>query len=256
MNAKELYSSVHELFVDAYTSAGAARLQALVDSEWPQVREREANAEDAEVCRLAMLAAAHMQNYGAVRLWRARALARFAAIGWVEGIASIIMGEAFVELARANDDYSRGRTLDLIKPSRVALGVLGELERFTVGRGSGFHLGPSSPSQAVLKRLYHEKRGFLLLLGGAYDEARASYDRACDAAGTHQRGQVKVRLGRCLVDYLAADNADARARIAQRTDLLRQEALGASSLDIAETAEINVQVMRQGGSELLAYEIL
>lgn len=247
---------VHELFVDAHTSAGAARLRALVDSEWPRVKEREANAEDAEVCRLAMLAAAHVQDYGAVRLWRARALARFAAIGWVEGTASIIMGEAFMELARVNDDYSRGRTLNLIQPSSVALGVLGELERFTVGQGSGFQLGPSSPSQAVLKRLYHEKRGFLLLLGGAYHEAGASYDRAYDAAGTHQRGQVKVRLGRFLVDYLAADNSDARGRIAQQTDLLRQEALGASSLDVAETAAANVQVMRRGGSELLPYEIL
>lgn len=78
----------------------------------------------------------------------------------MEGIAYIVMGEAFVELAQVNDGYSQGRTLDLIKPSGVGLGVLAELERFTVGQGSGFQLGPSAPSQAVLKRLIHEKRGF------------------------------------------------------------------------------------------------
>lgn len=256
MNAEELYSRVYELSMDAHTTAGAARLHALVDAEWLTVSERSANAEDAEVCRLAMLAAVQTRDYGAVRLWRARALARFAAIGWVEGIAYIVMGEAFVELAQVNDGYSQGRTLDLIKPSGVGLGVLAELERFTVGQGSGFQLGPSAPSQAVLKRLIHEKRGFLLLLSGEYVEARAAYDLAYDAAGANRRGQIKVRLGRCLADYLAAGTAEQRERVAQQTELLGQEALEASSPDVAETAEINSNVMREGGLALVPYELL
>ena len=256
MNAEELYSTVCDLSLNAHEPSGAARLHALVEAEWPRVSEREANAEDAEVCRLAMLASAQRQDFRAVRLWRARALARFASIGWVEGVAYILMSEALEELARENDDYARGQTLDLLKPSVLALGILAEMERFAVGPGSGFQLGSSAPSQMVVKRLYHEKRGFLLLLSGAFDEAGASYDRAYEAAGTHKRGQVKVRLGRCLVDYLAADSADVRDRIAQQTDLLHQEALDASSLDVAQTAELNAKVMRRGGLDLIPYEIL
>ena len=115
---------------------------------------------------------------------------------------------------------------------------------------------PKFAEPEVLKRLYHEKRGFLLLLGGAYDEAAASYDRAYEAAGTHHRGLVKVRLGRCLVDYLAANSAEGRDRIGHKTDLLGQEALKASSPDVAQTAELNAEVMRRGGSKLIPYEIL
>jgi hypothetical protein len=203
-----------------------------------------------------MLAAVQREDFSAVRLWRTRALARFTAIGWVEGVALLIMGEAFSELARVNDDYPAGRTLDLIRPSAVALGIISELERFTVGQGTEFRLGPSAPSQPVLRRLFHEKRGFLLLLDGDYDSARASYDKALVAAGSHQRGRVKVRLGRLLVDYVSLESDDGKDGIATETLELSQGARNASSTDVAEAAETNATVMREGGRNLLPYEIL
>jgi hypothetical protein len=256
VDAEKLYAEVAQLFLEAHTGDGGTRLLAFVGDHWSDIAARPANPHDAEVCRLAMLAAAHAQDFGPVRLWRSRALARFSAIGWVEGVGSIIIGEAFVELARKNNDYTAGRTLDVIKSSDVALGVLAELERFTVGSGSGCRLGPGSPSQAVLKRLLHEKRGFLLLLSGDYDAARESYSRALEAAGTNRRGQVKVQLGRLLVDYLDAEDAQQHGHIAEETARLGREASEASSPDVAETAEVNAKVMREGGQALAPYEIL
>jgi hypothetical protein len=189
-------------------------------------------------------------------MWRARALARFAAIGWVEGVASLIMGDALAELSRENNDYATGRTLDVIRPSAVALRIMEELERFTTGPDSGFRLGPASPSQPVLRRFFFEKRGFLLLLDGDFDAARESYDRALEAAGESVRGQVKVRLGRLLVDYLMRSGLEGGGAIAAETEALGQKALETSSADVARTAFINASVMRDGRAELRPYEIL
>jgi hypothetical protein len=255
LDPEALYGEVADLFLNAHTREGAQKLLALVDSQWPQMAARTPGAHDAEVCRLAMLTAAQEQDYSRVRLWRARALARFAAIGWREGIALIIMGEAFIELARENDDYARGRTIDAIKTSGVPLDVVAEIDRFTTGAPSGFALGPGCPSQAVLRRLVFEKRAFLQFVMGDAEAAHASYVQAYDAAG-NARGRVKVRLGQLLVEYTTASNEEERQRCAEETEQLAAQAREASSADVAETAEANAEVMRQGRRDLVPYEIL
>lgn len=69
--------------------------------------------------------------------WRARALSRFVTTGWNEGVAALLVGNAFVELGRVNDDYPNGQFLDVIKPAPAALAILDEAETFAAGKGSG-----------------------------------------------------------------------------------------------------------------------
>lgn len=254
--AADLYRRVADLYLTAHTPQGGAQLVALVEASWAGLASREPCPEDAEVCRLVMLTAAQAQDYSAVRLWRARALSRFTAIGWVEGVAAIIMGEAFAELARENHDYTNGRTLDVIRPSAAALGILSEIERFTVGEGTPFVLGPGSPSRPVLRRLFYEKRGFLQLLTGDHDAAGHSYDLALTAAEASPRGRVKVRLGRLLIDYLQLQGREGAEVIATETEALAGEAFRAASPDVSQTADLNAAVMRQRGQQLVPYEIL
>lgn len=259
LDPQDLYDEVCKLFLLAHTADGAERLVRLADEQWPRLASRASTPQDAEMCRLTMLALVQQQAFAVARIWRARSMARFAQLGWVEGVGILLMGDAFVELARANDDYRAGRTLDVLRSSATALAVIDEVERIAYGEPSGFGLGPGSPTQPVLRRLAHEKRGFLLLIAGDLEAARTSYDRAYEAAGTHPRGRVKVTLGRLLVDYVAAaDAADptARLQLADDTERWGREAGAVGAADIAEVAEANAPVMRAGDRALLGYEIL
>ena len=251
-----LYAKVWDLFPSSYTIDGAERLVRLAEDQWPHLATRASNPHDAETCRLTMLALVQQQSFERASAWRARSLVRYAQIGWTEGIGSLLIGEAFVEFARRNDDYAAGRTLDVLVPSDTALAVMDEVERLAYGEPSGFALAPGSPSQAGLRRLVHEKRGFLLLVAGAHPAALAAYHRALESAGDHPRGRVKVSLGRLLVDYYSTTEPDVRARLAEETERLGREAAGIGSADIAEIAERNAAEMRRGGRALTAYEIL
>ncbi|ABL80555.1 MULTISPECIES: hypothetical protein [unclassified Nocardioides] len=255
MDAEPLYEEVAGLDLQSHTPEGGRSLLALADAEWHSMRAREANPYDAESCRLAMLAAAKQADFDSLRIWRSRALVRFAAIGWTEGVGAIVMSEAFSELARVNHDYAAGRTLDLIEPSPTAIAILDEIERFTQGPGSGHQLSPRSPSQASLKRLFHEKRGFLLLLRDQFEEARASYQRAL-AVAANERGKVKVNLALVLVDYLEALATRAPTCDGTGTSRLGTIAQQAGSDDVAEVAFRNADIMDAGGRALHPYEIL
>ncbi len=255
MDAESLYDTIADLDTESHEEEHGRALLALAAEQWPALSSRKANAFDAETCRLVMLAAAKHDEFEALRLWRARALSRFTAVGWVEGVASILMSEAFTELSRENDFYAAGRTLDVIVPSATALAMLEEIERFTEGPGSGIELSRRSPSQASLRRLFHEKRGFLLLLAGDHQESRAAYERAL-AAAANERGKIKVRLGIELVDYSAALAAGGVLPSGDETRHLGGAASAAQSGDIAETATLNAGVMDSGGRALHPYEIL
>lgn len=256
LDAAALYAEVCDLFLEAHTSEGAERLVRLAGEQWPHLAARPSNPHDAETCRLTMLALLQQQAFESASAWRARSMAQFAQIGWVEGVGSLLMGEALVQLARRNDDYAGGRTLDVLVPSDTALAVLDEVERLAYGEPSGFALGPGSPSQPVLRRLVHEKRGFLLLVAGDHPGALAAYDRALEATGDHLRGRLKVSLGRLLVEYATTTNPRARARLADETERLGHEAGEHGNADVAEVAAHNAAQMRGGGRALRAYEIL
>lgn len=250
-----LYERVAEMSDNAHTPEGGRALLEFLVTEWPAMSSRASTPEDAEVCRLAMLAALDASDFAIANVWRARALARFATIGWTEGVGSILMGIAFQELDQVNDHYRDGQTLDAIRPSKAALAIMDELERFTHGRSSGFDLGPRSPTQAVVRRFYFEKRGLLLLLDGDYDAARNSYMKALEAAAGNVRGEIKVNLGLALVHYLAA-GAQADTFASEATAKLGNTAQDAGHLDLASLAAANSKVMLIGGRGVQAYEIL
>ena len=119
------------------------RVLSIVRAEWPSVSSRAKQPEDAETCRLAMLAAAAEHLYSDSVLWQARALARFVALDWHEGAAAVIMSTTFRLLAMANNDYMEGSTYDVLRPAPEALLALKELEPFAEGPGRGFECGIS-----------------------------------------------------------------------------------------------------------------
>ncbi len=234
----------------------------LGEQEWPAIQSRPVNRYDAEACRLLALASATHGRYDLAAVWRARALIRFSELGWSDGVATIILGEALANLSRHNDDYARGRTLDVIENSPASLGILETIEHLAQpGRTipDDQRLSNWSPSPDLTARMYWEKKGFFELLEGQWDAARSSYAKA-QAVARPGRGASKVHGAIVAVEYLSA-----LAGVPHRGDLEslieEQEAVVAeitavSDPDIEKAAVHNLEVMRRGGRDLLPYEIL
>lgn len=248
--AEQLYLAVAELAPSVNPRAALA----LGRDHWDELSARDPNPHDAETCRLLSLASIEQAkpDFPMAELWRMRALARFALTGWHEGVAAIAMGRAFTALSTQNNDYSLGKTLDVIEGSQTALELLEDLELFLRVPPSGITVGPRSPSQTVLRRFLHEKRGFLLLALGRVQEATASYDQAEICSRGNPRGEVKVQLGRALVVYMAGDVA--------RALMDTREALGKAcelrEADLVKIGGYNIAVMERSGRDLRPYEIL
>lgn len=252
MLAEQLYRAIADLAPSVDPKAALA----LGERHWPEIAARDPNPYDAETCRLLSLAVVVEQPSDALLadVWRTRALTRFALTGWHEGVASVAMGRSFVALAHVNNDYRRGVTLDVLKGSQAAVDILDELKPFLQVPSSGISVGPRSPSQPVLARFLHEKRGFLLMLLGLLDEARESYELAASVAEGNARGTVKVQLGRVLVEYIAGAHETALAET--RTAVGTARELGRDGEDLVEIGEHNIAVMERGGRDLRPYEIL
>lgn len=258
-DAADLLAQARALFsaTDGRDPAALLDMTSSLEGEYAAMARRAPSAADAETCRLAMLAAIGAGDHREADVWRARALARAAAVGWTAALGSLVMGEAFRVLARDNEDYARGRTLDVIEPSSAAERIVDEVEVLVRVSGPSFDLGPTAPSCELLERFVHEKRGFLLLLSGDLPRARESYLRALEAVAGQVRGGIKVRLGLALVDYMesARTGSDATAT-REATERLGREAADAGIRDLAATAARNADVMAAGGRELEPYEIL
>jgi tetratricopeptide (TPR) repeat protein len=219
---------------------------------------REPNSFDAESCRLLSLAAIEQNppdiNLGEV--WRTRALVRFTLIGWHEGVGAVLLARAFGALSIENGDYpdGNGKTLDVMRGSSAAVDILDEIVSLMDAAPSGIRVGTRSLDKDLLERFYYEKRGFFLLALGRLDDARASYVRAAEvaAAAGSKRGQVKVRLGRALVEYASGSREVALAETRVAVDDART--LGED--DLVKTGEQNLTVMERGGIDLHPYEIL
>lgn len=232
----DLYAQVADLAPSR--DPGAALM--LGGTHWHEMQARDSNPHDAETCRLLSLAAIEAAHPSAAELWRTRALVRFALSGWHEGVGAVVMGRAFTALARRNDDYVRGQTIDVIRGSEGALKLIDELQPFLRAASSGISVGPQSPSQEILARFYYEKRGFLMVTLGRWDEALTAYDRAAAVAEEtgSARGVVKVQAGRALVMYLSG----AEAAGASETAAALHEARALGEFDIVSAAEHNLQV--------------
>lgn len=250
--AEHLYREIADLAPSVDPEAALA----LGEQHWAEITGREPNPHDAETCRLLSLAAIEQQppDFVLADVWRTRALTRFALTGWHEGVAWVAMGRAFVALAQVNNDYPGGQTIDVIEGSMSAVDILDELKPFLQVPPSGISVGPRSPSQSVLARFLHEKRGFLLLLLRLLDEARESYEQAAVAAQGNARGAVKVRLGRALVEYVAGEHQLAVAETKAAVREARE--LGRDGEDLVEIGAYNISVMETDGSNLRPYEIL
>lgn len=249
--ATELLESVY----GQWSSGAAEAVLRRVEAGWDEIRARPLNAEDAETCRQAMLAASRLGRYAEAVSWRVRATSRFVATGWQEGVMAVMMTEMFRALSLHNDHYPDGRTIDVIKPSRDAMSVLDELPPFGDGDGDGSR--SAGPDPAMISRFHHEKRGFLLMLERRWDEALASYTRALDFVAADPRGDVKVRAGRALVAYLADLEAGGDGReAAEETARLVHVAKGIGAKDVEKAAEANVSAMRRGSRALEPYEML
>lgn len=256
MDPKQLLAALFELAPTTNPRAGLA----LGEVEWPAIDAREPNAEDAETCRLVSLCGTELGEYRVADLWRDRSRARAVAIGWHELTAALDMSGAFKALSRRNDDYSRGRTLDVIEGSPEALELLRVLEPVADGPDSGFSVTPRSPSRALIRRFVLEKRGSFQLALKDWGGAAASFTAAI-AAAESPRGLAKSRGGLSLAEYGRALDAGDESGVDDALALARHvteeaAALGASDKDIADASAHNAEVMARRGRDLLLYELL
>ena len=257
--AAVLLAQVRDLFrdIDGRDPAPVQRLLGVVQSAFPAMAKRPPSAADSETCRQAMITAVYAEDHREADVWRARCLSRAAAVGWVPAIGMLIMGEAFHCLARDNDDYPRGKTFDVMLPSSATEQIMDEIEALLSVPGPSFDLGSGTPTYELLERVLHEKRGFLLLLSRAYQQSRESYLRALDATAGQVRGEIKVRLGLALVDYLEAVDADTDASAPTNATLeFGKRAALTENRDLATIANSNAALMSLGATNLESYEIL
>ncbi len=104
----------------------------------------EANAEDAETCRLAMLAASSVKDHSAVAVWRERCLERAKAIGWREAEGFIYIGKI---LALLSTDINESiATLDTLRVLPGAEAFLHKAQALLNRGPTGIELGAHAPS--------------------------------------------------------------------------------------------------------------
>ncbi|KQQ07558.1 hypothetical protein [Rathayibacter sp. Leaf296] len=240
--------------------AEALRLGA---DQWPAMQARVTNRYDAETCRVLALSAGVTAQYGLAAVWRARALIRFSELGWMDGVAMIVIGEALATLSRENDDFARGRTLDLLQTSTAPEEILATIEPWAradrAAESDSERLSAWSPGPDLTARGYWEKLGFFALIAHRWDDARERYAHAA-AVSRPGRGAGKVRGARVMVEYLAAragepHRGDPESVLAEQEGVLADlRAVGDPVL--RDAAAHNLEVMRRGGADLLAYEIL
>lgn len=254
LTVSELFGQVFDLAPSRNPSAALA----LGAEQWTWMAARPATAEDAETCRLLSLAALEPDVDDPVMMvtWRSRALTRFALLGWHEGIAALLMGDAFRALSIVNDAYPDGKTLDKVTGSRDAISIIEQIEPFSHDPGSGISAGTRSPSPALVRRWLYEKRGFFRMAAGDFEGAGEDYDRALMESQGSLRGQIKVRLGRVLSDYLAAhsEGVDGEPFAAATAELRSQLEQGDG--DLLRASAHNIEVMRRGGKDVMPYEYL
>lgn len=200
----------------------------------------------AEVCRHASVRAAQMKREDH-HLWRARAMTAAVLQGSRDTAAGLLLHAFFVTTiitleqgSREGHEHAR-KILDLMKM-----------------------LVEDSPRSRLFGRLYHEKRGFSLLMeasnGGApvpaslplLDAAVAEFARAGDFTQGDERGALKLRGSQALVHYLKlAHHAQheiesAKQPLLEETRRVMAASFAAGYADIEEWARRNAAMMERG----------
>jgi tetratricopeptide (TPR) repeat protein len=245
----DLLSEVQEL-----PKGGDPDLRALVDTmreHWPEVQLREPAVEDAEACRLAMLASYDLKEYRAGYVWRVRALTQALLAEWMDGVIVIVQTEALRIQGQVNDDRP------LFDPGyRVVDQAVQILEEIRPYAGDVGPAAPVQPSPRMIGRLYCDKRALILLAQGKYAEAHDSYERAKRYASGDDRGTLLIAGGQALCRYLAAgDEPEKEAAIAATREVERK-ANAAGQIRIRDRAQQNLAVMAERRSDLVAYDTL
>lgn len=264
--AAQLLSDVQEI-LDAHRPD---QVLELVEERWLEVQARDACREDAETCRLAMIAAYQLaeeavklpknhrrgawrvDQYHAGALWRVRSLARAAGCGWIDGVMAIVMSEALRLQSGANGDGCRPGDVGYVVREE-AFAILAEMEPYVGSRGSD---GIYKPCPSFTGRQMHEKRAFLEAARGRWDEAVDGYERALEYVSSDRRGRVKVALNLSQVHYLRTQDASRRRAEAERTFELAGRAAEERQHELAQKAFENARRMQRGAEELLTYEVL
>lgn len=224
----------------------------VADKHWDEMKARDACVEDAESCRLTMLACLdlgrreHDRHREAV-VWRVRAVARAAALGWGELIMALSLPDV---LGIVRDANPSAETLTSMIIPDAALTAWEEALPF-------LELDPTAPRHPdgpILARLYWEKRGFMLCARREYAVAIESYDRALEFTAGTERGMLKVKLGRALCVYLR--DTEGRTRAVTDTAELLRRCREVEQLQLAEVAERNLAVMHVGGRDVFPYELI
>jgi hypothetical protein len=265
--AERLLSEVQELL----DTARERKLLRLVDERWPEVQARAACREDAETCRLAMIAAYQLaeeeaaklpkndrrearriDRYHSAAVWRVRSLARAAGCGWIDGVMAIVMSEALRLQSGANgNEYRPGDDGYVVREEAFA--ILAEMEPYV---GSATSEGIYKPCPSFTGRQLHEKRAFLEATRGRWAEAVDGYERALKYVASDRRGLVKVALNLSQAQYLRTQDAARRGEEAERTFELAGRAAEERQHEIAQKAFENARRMEAGDDRLLIYEVL
>jgi hypothetical protein len=189
-----------------------------------------------------------LQIAATAQLWRARATVAAALNGELNTIAMLLLPIAF-------QAYSHGFPETTLAIFEEIAAVGDEIERRGLGDIPGVKL-------AVLRRVYHEKRGWLLWRLKRYEESKNSYVLALPFSPNPSRDRVRVEAGVELaslgVEEEASGHFNPRAA-AERFRQLEQRARAGGWLDVAVRLGANAEGLEdgriQGVQQLLPMEI-
>lgn len=233
------------------------------EDDWKTARRWE-SAYDAESCRQTMLAYFALARGGTARdagtcylrgwVWRARAMALAAAVGWSDGVMAIAQTEAFRLLAFVNREGAHPSDGDYQVP-KEAFQVVDDLRLYLETRRDDADAGlaiEGAPSADWLGRMHYEKRGFLAL---ASDDPRAAvdaYENARRFVERDPRGRYKVKGARALALFVMGMEDEAR----RETEEVARDAREAGHVELADTADENVEFMKGNRPRFTPYDKL
>lgn len=234
-------SQLHEAVSNAWEFRAANEPRRAVDlaTDWlaqPLPDSGTQLAELGELFRCATLCA----EAGERSEWSSRALAAFAISNCGNGMASMLIPEAFALLK---------------DPAAGPASALDWVSRMEPLIGTG--VTATGPNTEMVWRLFHEKRGFLQHLCGLLDDALESYGSAGDKVDRNGRPRdfLKVELGRLRVEWDKGVDRDQLVGDQERL-VAEVRSLGAKAADLLGPAERNLEAIHRGERPAEPYEIV